>query len=214
MDHYRGGLAAIGVGGVRWLSGNHQGSRCMGSMYTALLGDRHWARTCGDENGSLRETCNDFGVRGGMERAVVWEPARDLAGVGLHLAGVIDGHWRRKAAMDHYRAGLAAIGGGGVRWLSGNHQGSLCIGRATVGFRPPVRSLGPRQPWSQDHLGQSRILIPREGPFCICSTCDGARGNKPTSAVTPPTNPPPPVAVDRSMSNSHTIPGRRDRTAK
>jgi hypothetical protein len=55
-----------------------------------------------------------LGVRGGVEQAAVWEPASDLAGVGLHVADVIDGHWQRKAAMDHQWAGLAAIGGGGV----------------------------------------------------------------------------------------------------
>ncbi len=72
MDHQRAASAVMGGGGVRCWSGNPHGSRCIGSMYTALLGDRHLARTYGDESGSLRETCNDFGVRGGREQAADW----------------------------------------------------------------------------------------------------------------------------------------------
>ena len=67
-------------------------------------------------------------MRGGREQAAVWEPASDLTEVDLHVADVIDPHWLQKATMDHQWAGLAAIGGGGVRWLSSNHQGSRCSG--------------------------------------------------------------------------------------
>jgi len=49
-----------------------------------------------------------------MEQAAVWEAAADSAGVGLHVADVIDWYWQQKAAIDHHRAGLAAIGVGGV----------------------------------------------------------------------------------------------------
>jgi hypothetical protein len=36
-------------------------------------------------------------------------PRKGWGGVGLHLAEVIDGHWLRKAAMDHEWAALTLI---------------------------------------------------------------------------------------------------------
>jgi hypothetical protein len=78
-----------------------------------------------NKNGSFCGSVQRLGVRGGMEQAAVWEPARDLAGVGLQMACGIDGHWLRKAAMDHYRAGLAMIGVGGVVGLKRREDSNL-----------------------------------------------------------------------------------------
>ena len=54
--------------------------------------------------GSMTPLLGSMGV--GCLRRKRW------VGVGVHVADVIDGHWRRKAAMDHQWAGLAAMGGG------------------------------------------------------------------------------------------------------